>query len=200
MPAPLALPAEAITDDGVIHLPGGVCAVVVGCGTVNLGLRTPTEQAALLEGFGRWLNSLTGPAQVVVSTTRVDLDPHADALRQQAARLHPALAAAAADHAGYLARLGRSRDPLRRQVLVVVHTAPGQPPSAAARHGETTARALSALGVHARVLDAQAVTAALAGAVDPYTPPVPGGRAAPGCPVTTKPPRHTQSAETAVAV
>jgi hypothetical protein len=178
VPAPLRLPAEAITEEGALALSGHVRAAMVAAGTVNLGLRTSTEQAALIAGFGRWLNSLSAPAQIVVSTQPVDLHAYATAVARQAQLLpNPALAAAAADHARYLAELAASRDPLRRQVLVVVHTEPGQPAAATARRGGDTARALAGLGVQARQLDGPAVVTALTAAVDPYTPPVPGRRA-----------------------
>jgi hypothetical protein len=184
-PAPLRLPAEAITPEGTLLLPGRGRAAIVAAGTVNLGLRTSGEQAALIAGFGRWLNSLSAPAQLVVSTQPVDLHAHATAVARQAQLLpNPALAAAAADHARYLTSLAASRDPLRRQVLVVVHTEAGQPAAAAARRGGDTARALAALGVRARQLDGPAMVAALTAAVDPYTPPAPGRRATPEAVVT----------------
>jgi hypothetical protein len=190
-PAPslLRLPAEAITPEGALLLPGHGRAAVVAAGTVNLGLRTSAEQAALIAGFGRWLNSLSSPTQIVISTQPVDLHAHAATVADQAQLLpNPALAAAAADHARYLAELADSRDPLRRQVLVVVHTEPGQPAAAAARRGGDTARALTGLGVQARQLDGAAVVVALTAAVDPYTPPVPGRRATPEAVVTTERP------------
>jgi hypothetical protein len=188
-PSPLRLPAEAITPEGALVLPGRGRAAVVAAGTVNLGLRTSGEQAALIAGFGRWLNSLSAPAQIVVSTQPVDLHAYATAVARQAQLLpNPALAAAAADHARYLASLADSRDPLRRQVLVVTHTEPGQPAAATARRGGDTARALTGLGVRARQLDGPAVVAALAAAVDPYTPPVPGRRATPDAVVTAERP------------
>jgi hypothetical protein len=181
----LRLPTNTITQEGALVLPGRGRAAVVAAGTVNLGLRTSREQAALIAGFGRWLNSLSAPAQIVISTQPVDLHAHAAAVARQAQLLpNPALAAAAADHARYLAELADSRDPLRRQVLVVVHTEAGQPAAAAARRGGDTARALAALGVRARQLDGPAMVAALTAAVDPYTPPVPGRRATPEAVVT----------------
>jgi hypothetical protein len=196
-PSPLRLPAEAITQEGALTLSGHhVRAAVVAAGTVNLGLRTSSEQAALIAGFGRWLNSLSAPAQIVVSTQPVDLHAHAAAVAEQAQLLpHPALAAAADDHARYLTSLADSRDPLRRQVLVVVHAEPGQPAAAAARRGADTARALTGLGVQARQLDGPAVVAALTAAVDPYTPPAPGRRATPDAVVTTtaRSPEPTQT-------
>src|SRR6266511_1092345 len=99
-PAVLRLPADAIGDDGVIALGnGGAAAVLVAATTVNVGLRTGAEQAALVGSYGRWLNSLTGPVHVVVSAQRVDLTSHALRVAETAQSLpHPALADAALDY------------------------------------------------------------------------------------------------------
>jgi hypothetical protein len=185
IPAPLRLPASAIDDDGQITLTDGRAAMVAAS-TVNLGLRTGDEQAALVDTFGRWLNSLNTPTQIVVSAQPVDLGSHARTLATRARQLpHPALAQACADHAAFLQDLATHRDPLRRQVLIVTRTATGEPGQhAARRRADDTARALSALGVSVRALDGPAVTAALAAAADPYTPPRPGARATPTTVIT----------------
>src|SRR6266545_1474773 len=113
VPAPLRQAATTIAADGTLTVDGKARSVIA-CGTTNVALRTGGEQAALLGGFGQWLNALTGPAH------------------------------------------------------------------------DATIRALGALGVAADPLDGPAVTAALASAVDPYNPPVPGPRAVPGIPITTR--------------
>ncbi|WP_091456183.1 PrgI family protein [Micromonospora inyonensis] len=193
MPAPLRLPADAIDDDGEIRLDGGRAAIV-GTTTVNLALRTPDEQAALIDGWGRWLNSLSTPTQIVVSAQPVDLASHSRSLAAAAGgQPHPRLAAACADHADFLADLAVRRDPLRRQVLVVTRTAAGERGHhAARRRADDTVRALSGIGVTPRVLDGPAVTAALTCAADPYRPPRPGGLAAPDAVITAAAPPHTQ--------
>jgi hypothetical protein len=177
VPAPLRSPVTRLSPAGVLTSEGG-SKRLIACGTTNIHLRTGSEQAALLDGFGRFLNSLTGPAQLLVSAQRHDLTGHAQATMDLAARLpHPALRAAADDYAAFLLGLDATRDPLRRQVLAVVtgeHAADG------------AVRALSGLGVQAAALDGPAVAAALAGAVDPFTPPVYGPRAVPGTPITLR--------------
>ncbi|MFC4148024.1 PrgI family protein [Micromonospora mangrovi] len=185
LPAPLRLPADAIDDGGEIRL-GGTRAAMVAATTVNLALRTPDEQAALVDTFGRWLNSLATPTQVVVSAQPVDLHSAARALTSAANTLaHPALADAAADHGRFLDDLAARRDPLRRQVLIVTRTSPGERGEhAARRRADDTVRALSGLGVTTRALDGAAVTAAVAAAADPYRPPRPGGLAAPDTVIT----------------
>ncbi|MET7398022.1 PrgI family protein [Dactylosporangium sp. NPDC005572] len=188
LPAPLQLPADAIGDDGQISL-GGTKAAVVAATSVNLALRTADEQAALIDTFGRWLNSLSTPTQIVVSAQPVDLASSARTLARAADRLpHAALASACTDHAEFLADLAERRDPLRRQVLIVTRTSGGergeQTRHAARRRADDTVRALSGLGITTRTLDGPAVTAALAAAADPYRPPRPGGLAAPDAVIT----------------
>jgi hypothetical protein len=177
VPAPLRAPATRIAADGTVTV-DGAARCVIACGTTNVGLRTGQEQAALLAGFGTWLNALNGPAQIVISAQRHDLTPYAEAVLDATARLpNEALRAAADDYAAFLLDLDATRDPLRRQVLTVVAAGPGR---------DATLRALGGLGVGADPLDGQAVTAALAGAVDPYNPPVPGPRAVPTVPITAR--------------
>jgi type IV secretory pathway TrbD component len=179
-PAPLRSQVTRIAGDGTVTV-DGVTRHLIACGTTSVALRTGEEQSALLAGFGRWLNALPGPAQMVVSAARHDLTPHAQAVLEAAPRLpHPALQDAAADHATFLLDLDTDREPLRRQVLTVLPTS-SQPQAAA--------RALTGLGVTVHHLDGPEITAALATAVDPYTPPVPGPRAAPGTVITTWPRR-----------
>ncbi|MBB5871936.1 hypothetical protein F4553_005315 [Allocatelliglobosispora scoriae] len=177
VPAPLRSPVTSVSPTGVFTSEGSN-KVLIACGTTNIHLRTGGEQSALLDGFGRFLNSLTGPAQIVVAPRRHDLTAHAQAIADHAPRLpHPALQAAADDYAEFLLDLDTQRDPLRRQVLAVItgeHSA------------DTAVRALSGLGVEAAALDGPAVTAALASAVDPFSPPVPGPRAVPGAPITLR--------------
>jgi hypothetical protein len=176
-PAPLRSDVTRIEADGALAV-DGTTRTVITCGTTSVGLRTPGEQAGLLEGFGRWLNALTGPVQILVSAARHDLTLHADAVAAAAPLLPtPALRAAAEDHARFLLDLDASREPLRRQVLTV---------ATGAHARETSVRALAALGITAAPLDGPAVAAALAAALDPYDPPVPGPRAVPGTPVTAR--------------
>lgn len=187
-PAPtvLRLPAHAITETGAIDLGGNTHAALVAVSTVNIGLRTGEEQAAMLGGFARWLHALTGPTQIVVSTRRVDLATQADRVLDAAQALpNPALADTACDYAAFLLDLAEQRDPLWRTVTIA-HTATGRHADRdAIRQAEHTASALSALGAATRVLDGGTVTGVLAAAVDPYAGVDPHpGRARPDQPVT----------------
>jgi hypothetical protein len=166
--APLRLPADRITPGGVVDLDQGRVAVTA-VSTVNFDLRSPDEQYALIEAAGRWLNSLSAPIQIVVSTRRVDMDAHADLVEQRLDWLpHPALADAAAGYADFLRQLGDERDPLDRRIVVAHRVGPHADAATARRHAEHTARALSGLGAPTRVLDGGAVTDVLAAACNPW--------------------------------
>jgi hypothetical protein len=177
VPAPLRAEVTKISAAGALTVEG-TARTVIACGTTSVGLRTGTEQAGLLDAFGRWLNALTAPVQIVVCAARHDLTPYARAVLDDAGRLpSPALRAAAEDYAAFLLDLDRSREPLRRQVLTVQPTGAAQ---------QASVRALTSLGISAQVLDGPAVAAALAAAADPYDPPVPGPRAVPVTPITAR--------------
>ncbi|WP_027932196.1 PrgI family protein [Amycolatopsis thermoflava] len=124
-PAPLELPASGVTDSGaqagIVDLGTDGLAVIAVCSTINFSLRTPAEQEALIASFARYLHSLTAPVQILVRAERLDLAPQIADLRSRAGGLpHPALEAAARDHADYLADLTAHADLLRRQVLLVL--------------------------------------------------------------------------------
>ncbi|MFE5566605.1 PrgI family protein [Amycolatopsis japonica] len=202
-PAPLELPARGVADTGaqagVVDLGADGLAVIAACSTVNFSLRTPGEQEALVASFARYLHSLTAPVQILVRAERVDLAPQIAELRDRAGGLpHPALEAAARDHAEYLAELTAHADLLRRQVLLILreplHTSPA--PVAASnvlpwrrhRHERPTddgmrqaaeqrllrrlgeaVELLTPAGIVATPLDAAAATGVLAAACNPDT-------------------------------
>ncbi|MGW7514177.1 PrgI family protein [Streptomyces sp. NPDC054796] len=122
--AALGLPAEGVTEAGVVDLgPEGV-AVLAVCSTVNFSLRTPSEQQSLVGVFGRYLHSLTAPVQILVRAERLDLSSQISELRAQSAQLpHPALAEAAREHADYLVQLSAQTELLHRQVVLVLREA-----------------------------------------------------------------------------
>jgi hypothetical protein len=175
LPAPLRLPATAISPRGVISLGGDGAVAIAAASTVNFALRTPAEQQALAAAFGRWLNSLQGPAQILIRARRIDLSAMAASLRDNAAALpHPALERAALGHAAFLDSLAEDRDLLARQVLIAVRE-----PTAdrAVRRIADAARALAAAGVAVTPLDGPRAAAVLAACCTPGHPPPAAGTA-----------------------
>ncbi|MCF6476195.1 PrgI family protein [Nonomuraea sp. MG754425] len=186
LPAPLRLPVQAIRTDGALELADGGVAVLVETSTLSFHLRTTSEQAALVGAFGRWLNSLDSPVQILARARPADLSHLVDTVEQQADTLpHEALAAAARRHADYLAELNNSRELLTRQVLIVLRdhptTSKGRRPvrrdacaAVVLRRAAEAERSLAALGIAARVLDADAAHQVLAECLDPGSRHPPG--------------------------
>jgi PrgI family protein len=174
LPAPLRLPARRVSPDGAIDLGSDGVAVLLECTTVSFALSTAGEQEAMTGVFGRLLNSLAGPVQILIRAERIDLAPAIARLRDAAASLpHQALEDAALEHADFLAQLAASRDLLRRQVLMVIRepATRGRPDAAAARalrRAAEAARTLAAAGVQAAVLDGYQAATVIAAACDPW--------------------------------
>jgi hypothetical protein len=181
-PAPLELPVRDVDEAGVLDLGGDGAALVCVASSLNFGLRTEAEQHALVTAFGRFLNSVQAPLQVVVRAERVDLRAAVATLAEAAGGLpHPGLEACAREHASFLADLAARRDVLRRQVLVVFrHTKAGDAAaSELARRAEGAVSALAAAGISLRPLDAAEARAVLGRASNPESAPPPAGLAAP---------------------
>lgn len=199
----LRLPADAVDRDGTIrtstqtrparsrranqHNHGGrpksvpsSAAVLVGVSTLNVTTCTPGDQAGLIAGYARWLNSLTRPAQIVISTRRVDLASHAVRVADTAHLLGApssgsssdsrALADAALGYAEFLLDLAEDGDPLARTVTVATSAHGRNAHATAHQAAQQTAAGLAALGATSAVLDGPVATALLTTAVDPYQP------------------------------
>jgi hypothetical protein len=175
-PAPLRLPADGIDAVGMLALREHGHAGIAAASTVNFSLRTPGEQNALVAGFGRFLNSLSGPVQILVRTRRLDLSALVSDLEHAAFALpHPQLEAACLDHAAFLADLSARQQLLSRQVLVVARepAAGGASEAAAriARRYQEASAALSGAEIRIAAFTPAGATALLADAV---TDPAPG--------------------------
>src|SRR6266498_3482558 len=185
LPAPLRLPARGITGDGLVDLgPDGTTALVTAS-TVAFGLRTPGEQNGLVAGFGRWLNSLDAPVQILVRAERVGLTIVADRIADLAPSLpHPALEQAALSHVAFLDDLAAQRELLHRQVTIAVRDKRG--PGHTIHRASETVRALAACEVTATVLDGYAAAATLAASLDPTGPQPPVGASGAGADVVIR--------------
>jgi hypothetical protein len=188
--APLEEPVGGLDPAGVVDLGGQGWALVCVATPVNLSLRTPPEQQALLASFARVLHALAGPMQVLVRSDRADLTPLIHTLRARAAALpHPGLEQAALAHARWLEALTGDHQVRRRQLLVTFHqpASTTSPDAALHRQAEQAAGLLAAAGVTLTPLDGDAAAQALAAATNPDGPPRPAGLAPAAAIITGRP-------------
>ena len=158
-PAPLVLAAAGVDGAGVLDVREHGYAQIAACTTVNFALRTGGEQNALVQGFGRFLNSLSGPTQILVRTRRMDLTHLVADLEQAAGSLpHPHLEDACRDHAAFLADLSAHQQLLGRQVLLI------------AREPQAAAASDAGLRLARRHAEAGSVLAGAQVTVAPFTP------------------------------
>jgi hypothetical protein len=172
LPAPLRLPMTGIGDEGVVDLGPDGWAMVCRASAVSFSLRTPAEQEALVAGFGRYLNSLAEPAQLLIRAEPIDLTPAIAELDRIAPGLpHPGLEEAAREHARFLSDLAATRDLLRREVLLVLRQPAGDGAGGRLRRrAEEATAALAAAGVTLVVLVGEQTGSCLSRAIDPASP------------------------------
>jgi len=177
LPAPLPGPPNGLGERGVVGLGADGAALVCQASAVNLALRTEAEQQALVAAFGRVLDALVSPMQVLVRADRVDLGQAVAALEAAAPGLpHPGLEAACREHARFLAGLAGRREVLRRVLLVVFREpASTSDPAVLAGRAEQAAALLAAAGVTLTVADGDQAARILAHAAAPDTPARPAG-------------------------
>jgi hypothetical protein len=173
--AGLDLPIRAVRRSGLVELEHGRFCVLLQASGTSFALRSPAEQGALVEAFGRFLNSLTDSVQISICAEPVDLTPCVAALERAAPHLpHPALQHAAQAHAGFLTELARGEDVRRREILLVLTSRGADQVAALAtlsRRAREATDLLSAADVHLRMLAGDRVAALLAGALEPPGPP-----------------------------
>lgn len=173
--SPLGLPMDAPDAMGLVSLGPDGHAVICRASSINFALRSEMEQRALVEAFGRLLNALDAPVQLLIRSDRANLDAVVRDMDDRAAELpHPALEEAAREHADFLRTLGARRDVLARQVLICFRDpSPGTPETAAARLGHRIEEAetlLRGLGIRLTRLEETEATYLLARASDPESP------------------------------
>src|SRR5919201_806650 len=173
--APLELPVRAIRRSGLVELEGSSFCLLLRASGTGFVLRSEEEQAALVEAFGRFLNALAEPIEIIVRSEPVELAPLLARLQEQASALPvPALAAAAQGHLRFLAELAAREGVRRREILLVLVTrARGREPAQAElerRAGEAR-DLLRGAGVVLRPLVGEEAASLLGRALDPPGPP-----------------------------
>ena len=173
--APLELPVRSVFRSGLVELTDRSCAVLLRAASGSFGLKSDEEQAALVEAFGRFLNSVSEPLAIYIRSEPLDLTDRAAKLDEQAASLHGrALADAARAHADFLRELPAGGELRRRDLLLLLCTHARELAAARTtleRRAAETTELLRAAGVELTPLDGEQTAALLARALDPDGPP-----------------------------
>jgi hypothetical protein len=173
--AALEMPVAGVGEAGVLELARGVFSLVCRASALNLTLRSESERIALIEGLGRFLNSVDSSLSFVVRAERSDVRGHIETIEQGASALpHPALEQAARSHAAYLSSLAERRDVLRREVYLLLTTRAEDEDDASVRlqaRADEAGALLRGLGIRLTPLDCDEAARLIARACDPYGEP-----------------------------
>lgn len=173
--AMLDLPVRAVLGSGLVELASGGFCRLLRASAAGFALRSEDEQQALVEAFGRFLNGLADPVEIVVRSEPVDLDDWA----ARHARTVPVsatapLRAAAAAHARFVSELAGQAEVRRREIVLVLQSRERERAAAKLalerRTGETI-DLLQSAGVELQPLTGPATVALLARTLDPPGPP-----------------------------
>jgi hypothetical protein len=173
--APLDLPVRSVYRSGLVELTDGSFCLLMRAASGSFALKSEEEQAALVEGFGRFLNSISEPLAIYVRSEPVDLADRAQTLEDTAAAIaQPQLADAARAHAHFLRELPSGGELRRRELLLLICTRARAAASARTtleRRAADAVELLRAAGVELTALDGARTAALLARALDPPGPP-----------------------------
>ena len=170
----LDLPVRAVFGSGLVELTtGGFCRLLRASAT-GFALRSEEEQQALVEAFGRFLNSLADPIQISVHSQPVDLNGWAAQLeRSLPESASPLLRSAAAAHARFVADLGSQAQVRRREIVLVLNTRERERAAAKTtleRRADETIELLQSAGVELQPLSGEETARLLARTLDPPGP------------------------------
>lgn len=87
MPAPIKASTQeflGIEDikDGLVILKDGSCSLIIKTSAVNFGLLSEEEQDAIIFAFAAFLNSLSFPIQILITSRRMDISSYLDKISQ----------------------------------------------------------------------------------------------------------------------
>ncbi|MEK7515296.1 MAG: hypothetical protein AAB608_02890 [Patescibacteria group bacterium] len=107
--------------DGVIVLANGSLRTVLDVSAVNFELRSPDEQAAILQGFQGILNSVDFPIEIVVNSRKLSLDTYiADVERIVGEQKNELLRIQASEYAKFIQELSTLSNIMTKQFYIVI--------------------------------------------------------------------------------
>jgi hypothetical protein len=118
------LPIADITNDILVYKDGGA-ALVMESTSLNFGLLSEKEQAAVIAAYAAMINSLSFSIQVVVRTQRKDISTYIAFLDEQAKRItHPLLAKLMYEYKGFILESVKKKNVLGKRFFVVLYLSP----------------------------------------------------------------------------
>ena len=114
------LPIAEIRNDTVILKNNGLRAVLI-VEPLNFNLKSETEQEGIISGYQNFLNTLTFPIQIIVSSTRINIDPYINKIHERAKTQQNALLKEQSlMYATFIEKLVEVADIMQKRFYIVV--------------------------------------------------------------------------------
>lgn len=118
------LPIAEIKQDAVILKDGGIRAVLA-VGSMNFSLKSEDEQQAIIGSYQQFLNTLTFPVQVVIRSTKLNVDGYVKDITDRAeTQKNPLLREQTLDYAQFIERLVDVSDIMQKRFYIVIPVDP----------------------------------------------------------------------------
>lgn len=114
------VPISEIRNDTVLLKRGGLRAVLE-VEALNFNLKSETEQQGIIAGYESFINTLTFPLQIVMRSTKVNIDPYIDQIREMAMKQeNELLREQTSAYATFVEKIVEVADIMQKRFLVVV--------------------------------------------------------------------------------
>lgn len=107
--------------DGVVVLKTGELRAVVLCQAINLDLKSPDEQTAIILQFQNFLNALDFSVQIVASSRRLDIRPYITLLEKRLGEIEgDLLRIQTREYIGFIQKFNETYDVMSKYFYVVI--------------------------------------------------------------------------------
>lgn len=119
-----ALPIADITNDIVIYKDGGA-ALVLESTSLNFGLLSEKEQAAVIAAYAAMINSFSFAVQIIVRTQRKDITSYINYLDEEAKKItQPLLARLMQSYKSFILESVKKKNVLGKRFYIVLYLSP----------------------------------------------------------------------------
>lgn len=114
------LPFAEIRNDTVILKNGGLRAVLE-VEPINFNLKSETEQQGIIAGYEAFINTLVFPLQIVMRSSKVNIDPYLQKIHNQAARHEsPLMKEQTLAYATFVEKIVEIADIMQKRFYIVI--------------------------------------------------------------------------------
>jgi len=114
------LPIAEIRNDTVVLKNGGLRAVMA-IEALNFNLKSETEQKGIIAGYQSFVNTIDFPVQIVMRSTKINIDPYIDSLKVKAKQQkNDLLRDQTIEYATFIERIVEAADIMQKRFYIVI--------------------------------------------------------------------------------